>query len=129
MLLGILFLSTGAMKVFVPVLREAFSGQLRGAAIPFHSLNMWFVPLAEIGVGMALIVGFYSRLAGLVAMVMMAVATYVHQVVHDPGLFPLQPEAPVIPLIAMALCATVLWKGGGAWSLDLRSGAGPQGSG
>ena len=38
-LLGVLFLMTGLMKLFVPDLRAAFSGQLTAAAIPAHSLN------------------------------------------------------------------------------------------
>ncbi len=123
-LLGVLFLMTGLMKLFVPDLRAAFSGQLTAAAIPAHSLNMWFVPLAEVVMGSALIAGFLSRLASLTAIGMMVVATYVHLVVHDPDLFPLQPEAPIIPLIALVLCAWVLWAGGGSWSADLYSRSG-----
>ena len=52
---------------------------------------------------------------------MMIVATHVHLVVHDPSLFPLQPEAPIFPLPAIAFNAYVLWRGGGAWSVDLQS--------
>ena len=118
--LGMLFLSTGVMKFAVPDLRSAFSGQLIAAGIPFHSLNMWVVPAAEIGIGVLFILGFASRLAGLTAIMTMVVATYVHLVVHDPTLFPLQPEKPIIPVIAIALCLYVLWKGSGSWSLDLR---------
>ncbi len=120
-LLGLLFLSTGVMKFAVPDLRVAFSDQLTAAAIPFHSLNMWVVPAVEIGVGVFFILGFLSRLASLAAIVMMAAATYVHLVVDDPALFPLQPESPIIPIIAMTLCVHVLWVGSGSWSLDLRS--------
>jgi len=121
-LLGLLFLSTGLMKLFVPELRAAFSGQLTGAGIPAHALNMWFVPLAETGLGLLLLVGFMARLASLAAMGMMVVATYVHLVVHDPDLFPLQPEAPIIPLVTLVLCGWVLWGGAGSWSADRRSG-------
>ncbi len=64
-LLGVLFLMTGLMKLFVPELRAAFSGQLTAAAIPAHSLNMWLVPLAEVLMGSALIAGFLSRLPSL----------------------------------------------------------------
>jgi hypothetical protein len=51
---------------------------------------------------------------------MMVVATYVHLGVDDPTLFPLQPEEPIIPTIAIALCLYLLWIGSGSWSLDLR---------
>jgi len=118
-LLGLLFLSTGVMKFAVPDLRAAFSGQLTAAGIPFHSLNMWVVPAAEIGVGVLFILGFLSRLASLLAMGMMVVATYVHLVVDDPTLFPLQPEEPIIPIITIALCLCLLWIGSGSWSVDL----------
>lgn len=118
--LGLLFTSTGVMKFVVPSLRDAFSGQLMEAGLPFHSLNMWLVPLIELLVGLMLILGIFGRLASLVAIGMMLVATYVHLVVHNPDLFPLQPEAPIIPLIAIALCLYVLWAGSGSWSVDLR---------
>lgn len=118
--LGLLFLSTGVMKLAVSDLREAFSGQLTAAGIPLHSLNMWVVPAAEIGVGVLFALGFVSRLASLSTIVMMAVATYVHLVVDDPTLFPLQPEEPIIPTIAVALSLYILWMGSGSWSLDLR---------
>ena len=119
-LLGLLLLSTGVMKFAVPGLRAAFSGQLSAAGIPFHSLNMWVVPAAEIGVGVLFILGFMSRLASLCAIVIMVVASYVHLVVDDPTLFPLQPEEPLIPTIAIVLCLYLLWIGSGSWSLDLR---------
>jgi uncharacterized membrane protein YphA (DoxX/SURF4 family) len=67
-----------------------------------------------------LIVGFFGRVAGLAAILMMTVATYVHLVVHNPGLFPLQPEAPIIPVVALLLSAYVLWAGSGSWSIDQR---------
>jgi len=120
LLLGLLLVSTGLMKLLVPELREAFSGQLTQAAIPAHALNMWFVPLAEVAVGLLLLVGLFARLAALVGMSMMIVASYVHLTVHDPALFPLQPESPIIPIIALILLVWILWAGGGSWSLDLR---------
>jgi uncharacterized membrane protein YphA (DoxX/SURF4 family) len=122
-LLGLLFLSAGVMKFAVPDLRAAFSGQLTAAGIPFHSLNMWAVPVVEIGAGVIFILGFVSRLASLSAIVIMVVASYVHLVVDDPTLFPLQPEEPIIPAIAIALCLYLLWIGSGSWSLDLRGEA------
>ena len=119
-LLGLLFLSTGVMKFVVPSLRNAFSGQLTEAALPFHSVNMWLVPLVEVVLGGLLIIGLYGRVASLVAIFMMIVATYVHLVVHDPELFPLQPEAPIIPLATILFSLYVLWAGSGSWSIDLR---------
>jgi uncharacterized membrane protein YphA (DoxX/SURF4 family) len=119
-LLGVLFLSTGVMKFAVPELRAAFSGQLMAAGIPFHALNMWVVPAVEIGLGALLLAGLLWRLASLAAIAIMVVATYVHLVVDDPTLFPLQPEEPIIPIIVIALCLYLLWRGSGPWRLDRR---------
>jgi putative oxidoreductase len=121
LLLGGLFVMTGLMKLFVPMLGEAFSGQLLAAHIPFYGFNTWFVPITEVVVGALLLLGLFSRIAGLVAISMMLVATYVHLVVDNPALFPLQPEAPVIPLAAIAIAVYVVWRGGGAGSADLRA--------
>lgn len=118
--LGLLFLSTGVMKFAVPELRAAFSGQLAAAGIPFHALNMWLVPAAELVVGALFSLGLLARLASLASAGMMVVATYVHLVVHDPALFPLQPEAPIIPILTILGCLYVAWRGSGSWSLDLR---------
>lgn len=121
-LLGLLFVMTGAMKLLVPMLAEAFSGQLIAAQLPFYTLNVRLVPFAEIAAGVLLLVGFYVRPACLMVIGMMVVATYVHLVVDDPALFPLQPSEPIIPLAAIAISAYVLWRGGGSWSLDLKAG-------
>ena len=120
-LLGGLFVMTGLMKLFVPTLEEAFSGQLIAANIPFYAFNVRVIPVAEVIVGLLLILGLFSRVGGLIAINMMLVATYVHLVVDNPALFPLQPEEPIIPLISIAVAAYVLWRGGGAWSLDLKA--------
>ncbi|MFQ5594300.1 MAG: DoxX family protein [Anaerolineae bacterium] len=119
--LGVLFAMTGLMKLFVPMLREAFSGQLTAANIPLHTFNMWFVPITEVTIGLLLVWGLFSRIGGLVAINIMIVATYVHLVVKDPALFPLQPTQPIIPLVAIVIAGYVLWRGGGGWSADLNA--------
>ena len=65
--------------------------------------------------------GAYARLAAAVVVGIMVVATYVHIVVDDPSLFPLQPSEPIIPIGVVVLTTYVLWRGGGAWSRDLRA--------
>ena len=37
--------------------------------------------------------------------------------VPDPSLFPLQPHAPVVPIMLLVMALVVLWRGAGAWSL------------
>jgi len=120
-LLGVLFLMTGVMKLAVPMLAEAWSGQLIAAELPFYTLSRWAVPFMEMAVGILLFVGTYARASAAVVTGIMVVATYVHLKVDDPTLFPLQPSEPIIPAVVVALAAYVLWRGAGAWSRDLRA--------
>ena len=119
--LGVLFVMTGVMKLVVPSLGAAFAGQLAGANIPLQELNRWVVPFMEVGVGGALLIGFYTRIATLIVFTIMIVGTYVHLVVDDPSLFPLQPEQPIIPVAVMIISIYVLLRGGGSGSSDLRA--------
>ena len=119
--LGVLFVMTGVMKLVVPSLGAAFVGQLAGADIPLQELNRWAVPFIEVGVGGVLLIGFYTRIATLIVFSIMIVGTYVHLVVDDPSLFPLQPEEPIIPVAVMILSIYVLLRGGGSGSSDLRA--------
>ena len=107
--------------MLVPSLGAAFAGQLAAAQIPLPQLSEVVVPGVEVLVGVALLAGFYSRVAALILAGIMIVATYVHLAVHDPSLFPLQPEAPIIPLMVIPLTSLILIRGGGAWSLDLKT--------
>ncbi len=122
-MLGTIFAMTGTMKLVVPRLADAWSGQLLAAEIPLYTLSRWSVPFVEIVLGVALLVGLASRAAALVAIGIMLVATYVHVVVDDPTLFPLQPSEPVIPAIVTLMSLYVVWRGGGTWSVDLKAGA------
>ena len=121
LLLATVFVMTGVMKLVVPMLGEAWSGQLLAANVPFYTLTRWTMPFVEIGVGLALTVGTYARLASVIVMGIMVAATYVHVVVDDPTLFPLQPSEPIIPLIVLLMSAYIVWRGAGAWSVDLRA--------
>jgi uncharacterized membrane protein YphA (DoxX/SURF4 family) len=116
-----LFLMTGVMKLLIPMLAEAWSGQLLAANIPLYTVSRWSVPFLEMALGAVLAVGAFVRPAVVVVMGIMVVATYVHLVVDDPSLFPLQPGEPIIPLMVIVMSMYVLWRGGGAWSLDLRA--------
>jgi uncharacterized membrane protein YphA (DoxX/SURF4 family) len=120
MALGALFLMTGVMKLAVPMLGEAFFGQLVASGIPLVWLMKWVVPIVEIAAGLALLVGAFARVVALVIIGIMSVAAYVHLVVDDPTMFPLQPNEPVVPLAVMAMAGYLIWRGGGSGSVDLR---------
>ena len=119
-MLGGMFMMTGFMKLLVPSLGIAFAGQLQAANIPFPEFNIWFVPWAEILLGAILTAGMISRLAALAGISLMTVALYVHLVVDDPTLFPLQPELPIIPIMVIVMSVYLICNGGGAWSIDLK---------
>jgi len=121
LLLAVMFLMTGAMKLLVPMLADAWSGQLLAANLPLYSITRWTVPFVEIALGIVLAMGILGRVAVVVVVGIMVVATYVHVVVDDPSMFPLQPSEPIIPLIVIAMCAYILWRGAGAWSIDLKT--------
>ncbi len=121
LMLAVIFLMTGSMKLLVPQLAEAWSGQLIAAQLPFYELSRWTVPFLELFLGVVLAIGVLVRPAALAVIGIMVVATYVHVVVHDPSLFPLQPSEPIIPVMVMLGSAYLLWRGGGSWSRDLKS--------
>lgn len=120
-MLALIFLMTGPMKLLVPQLAEAWSGQLIAAQLPFYELSRWSVPFLELFLGVVLAIGILVRPAATAVIGIMVVATYVHVVVDDPSLFPLQPDEPIIPVMVMLGSAYLLWRGGGSWSRDLKS--------
>ncbi len=120
MALGALFLMTGVMKLAVPMLAEAFSAQLVAGGIPLIGIMRWLVPLVEIGAGLALLVGAFTRIVAMVIIFVMVVASYVHLIADDPEVFPLQPQEPVVPLAVILMAVYLVWRGGGSGSVDLR---------
>lgn len=119
LLLGFVFFMAGILKVVVPYLGEAFSGQLVAANIPLYGLVLNTVPVIEMVLGITLLFGLHTRLSAAIAAILMVAATYVHIVADDPSLFPLQPVEPIGPLMLLAMLLYLLWKGGGTWSIDL----------
>ena len=119
-ILGMIFFMTGVMKLFIPTFTEAWMGQLVYAGIPFITLNFWFVPIMETVLGILMLRGTYSRLASLTIIPIMLIAFYVHLVVDNPALFPLQPSLPIVPVIVILMAVVILKNGSGSWSEDLK---------
>ena len=120
-MLGIMFLMTGIMKLTFAEFGSAWSIQLIEAEIPFYTINYWLVPVFEIILGTILITGFYSRIGAVMIIPIMLVAIYVHITVSNPAAFPAQPQEPFIPIAVIIMAVIVLVKGGGNWSLDLKT--------
>ena len=68
LMLALIFLMTGPMKIFIPQLAEAWSGQLIAANIPLYALSRWTVPWVELLLGIMLALGFYIRPAAVVVL-------------------------------------------------------------
>ena len=118
--LGIIFLMTGVMKLFIPMFTEAWLGQLIQAGIPLVTLNFFLVPIIEILLGLILLKGFFTRLFTLIVFPIMLVAIYAHIAVEDVSLFPIQPKFPIVPILVILMAIIVLRNGAGSWSDDLR---------
>jgi uncharacterized membrane protein YphA (DoxX/SURF4 family) len=118
--LGMLFVLAGLTKIFIPMLAHSWAGQLEAANIPFDALNLWLVPVLEMFIGILLILGSSTRIAAALVVPIMLVAIYVHIVVDDPAMFPFQPRLPIVPVVLLVLSLFLLWRGGGAWSIDLK---------
>jgi uncharacterized membrane protein YphA (DoxX/SURF4 family) len=121
LMLGIIFIMTSLMKLFMADYGEAWSIQLLEAEIPLYTFNYWFVPILETILGLFLLTGFHSRISALLVLPIMLVAIYVHLTVTDPGAFPSQPQEPYMPIAVILMALVVLIKGAGSWSMDLKS--------
>ena len=119
-MLGIIFIMTGTMKLFLADYGAAWSIQLIEAEIPLYTFNYWFVPIFEVILGIVLILGYYSRIGALMVLPVMLVAIYVHLTVSNPGAFPSQPQEPYMPIAIIIMALIVMKKGGGNWSMDLK---------
>jgi uncharacterized membrane protein YphA (DoxX/SURF4 family) len=115
-----MFFMAGILKLVVPTLGEAYSGQLIAANIPLYEVSLYAVPMIEMVLGVTLLFGLHARVSAAIAAVIMIVATYVHTVAEDPSLFPLQPVEPIGPLLLLIMLMYVIWRGGGSWSFDLK---------
>jgi putative oxidoreductase len=120
-MLGITFLMTGIMKLALSEFGTAWSMQLTEAKIPFYEFTFWFVPILEFCLGIVLLLGFYSRIGAVMVLPIMLVAIYVHLTINNPAAFPAQPQEPIVPIIVIIMALAIVKKGGGNWSLDLRS--------
>jgi putative oxidoreductase len=120
-MLGIIFIMTGTMKLFLADFGDAWSIQLIEAGIPFYTFNYWFVPIFEIILGLILLAGYYSKIGALMVLPVMAVAIFVHLTVSNPAAFPAQPQEPYIPIVVIIMALIIILKGGGNWSMDLKS--------
>ena len=113
-LLGIGMMHITGMQPMRPI--------LEGASIPLPGLNAMVAPVVEIVAGLILLSGAFTRIGAAMAMGTMTVALYTHLkfVPTDACEWGDEPSI-VMPLAVFACAAYVLWRGGGAWSVDQRA--------
>jgi uncharacterized membrane protein YphA (DoxX/SURF4 family) len=92
---------------------------LRRASIPFPEVNFYVAPVVMVLSGLSMGIGFYARIGALTGSFAMLVAAYSKLVIED---WPGPMEIPMaLPVVVLAACLTVLVKGAGTWSSDLKA--------
>jgi putative oxidoreductase len=115
--LGVVFVMHGGQKLFV-MGPSTVAGFLASLGMPFPSVNAILVTAAELGGGLALLAGAFTRVAGLLTAFTMAVAlTTVH--VANGFFLPAGFEYTFTLLLASL---AVVMIGPGAYSVDARLG-------
>ena len=115
---GVPLLGIGLVHVAVP--EAPMRPLVEAAGFPFAAIVSPTAVAFEIAAGLSLLLGFWARVGGLLAIPTMLGAVYAHLVID---VWPNGPEnePPLLLPIAVTVCAAyVLWRGAGRWSLDRR---------
>lgn len=126
MILGVIFLFFGILHLIHP---ENFVNILRTSRTPLIAFNSVFAPVAEILIGILLLIGLFSRFAGIIGCLIMIMGVWTTiTIMHlDPSQLPEgineKPFHPpvFIPIILAILSFYIALFGCGAWGLDSRS--------
>jgi len=114
---GLPLLVFGVMHLADP---EPFRQILEASRLPFVELNLVAAPLTEVAAGLLLISGYLARLGGLFGAATMIAAAYATIILASISSAPEVPPM-ALPVAVLAISTYVLWRGAGAWSLDLRA--------
>ena len=82
---------------------------LQRAAIPLPAINYFVAPIVMVMAGVA-------RIGAALGVMAMLVATYSKLVIA--GVARPDPATIALPIVVLAACCVVLWKGAGDWSAD-----------
>jgi putative oxidoreductase len=115
--LGTIFIAHGAQKVFVYGM-PAIAGGFAEMGIPLAAVMGPAVSLAELGGGVAILLGLFTRAAGAgLAATMLGAIVFAHL---SGGFF--APDGIEFPLMLLAAASALAVMGGGAWSVDALPG-------
>lgn len=90
---------------------------LEGANIPMPGVGAVVAPIVGLLAGVMILGGALARVGAAIAIGSMSVALYTHAVSDWADEPPI-----VLPIAVLLASAWVLWKGGGAWSIDAHTG-------
>jgi len=121
---GLVLLVFGIIHFLKP---EPLQNILIASGIPMVELNLYLVPFAETLSGILMLLGWYTRIGGLIGAGTMLGAVYSTIVLAKMTVANLPdglteiPFVPALPIpIGVLICTLVIIiLGGGAWSLDL----------
>ena len=111
--LGAVFVAHGLQKMFV-FGHAGVTGMLGQLGLPFPSVNAALIVAAELGGGVALINGAFTRFAAAILAFSMVVAIATVHISH--GFF--APAGVEYPLTLLLVNLALVVTGGGAFSLD-----------
>ncbi|MCB1110708.1 MAG: DoxX family protein [Chlamydiia bacterium] len=119
---GLIFLIFGVLHLIKP---ENFKNILIATDTPMVQFNLYFVPIVEIVVGAFYLLGFLTRLSGIVGAIVMAIATWsTLKLMHltpdnlPHGLKEVPFSPPIfIPIILLLFSIYLIIMGAGAWSV------------
>jgi len=89
---------------------------LEAAKSPMPDVNAILAPVLGVLAGLMLLSGAFARVGAAIACGSMAVVLYAHLTADWPDEPPI-----VLPIAVLAASLYVLWRDGGAWSVDGRS--------
>jgi uncharacterized membrane protein YphA (DoxX/SURF4 family) len=115
---GVPLLGIGIIHVIDPSLR--MDPLVEAAGFPLVTVLSPIAVALEIIAGLSLLLGFWARLGGVLAVPVMLGAVYAHLAI-DVWPNGAENEPPLALPLVVALCAAyVAWRGAGRWSLDAR---------
>lgn len=115
---GLPLLAIGLAHVFVP--DAPMRPLVEAAGFPLPTVLAPLGVAAEIAAGAMLLLGYWVRIGGLVAIPTMLGAIYAHLVI-DVWPNGAENEPPLaLPIAVLACAAYVVWRGAGRWSIDQR---------
>lgn len=117
LILGTVFFAHGAQKVFGAFGGrgiESVIGMVTSFGLPIPVVIGWIVALIEFVGGIAIILGLFTRIAAFGICINMSVAVFK---VHLPNGF-FAPEGVEFPLTLLAIALSIVFSGGGIFSLD-----------